>query len=132
MKNQKSIWLFLKWLGKWLSSKDRRFWMLLKFFWFYLTFRVPQKLKNSIFEIPIIPQILNIKSINLDIIRKFIQYTLKKKNVVVKSVFTLTVFEIWLLESRLVLSSAQRGTGKERVKFSVKVKKIFGFCWNYL
>ena len=112
VKNPKSIWFLLNWLGKWLSYKDRRFWMLLKFFWFYLTVWKPQKLKDSIFEIPIIPQTLNIKSMNLDIIRKFIQYTFKK-NVVVKSMFTLTVFEILLLESRSVLSPAQRCTRKE-------------------
>ena len=46
---------------------------------------VLEKLKNSLFEIPIIPQTLNInnyrttsaKSINLHIIRKFIEYSLK-------------------------------------------------------
>ena len=50
-----------------------------------LTLSVPEKLKNSIFEMPIIPQIFNInnlrptsaKSINLDTIRKLTEYFLK-------------------------------------------------------
>ena len=73
-----------------------------------LTFSAPEKLKNSIFEIPITPETLNIsnqrttstKSINLDIIRKLIEYSLK--NVFVKAMFTLTVFEIQLFEGRSV------------------------------
>ena len=52
-----------------------------------------EKLKNSIFEIPIIPQTLNI---NLHIIRKVIKYSLK--NVLEKTMYTLTVFEILLFE----------------------------------
>ena len=50
------------------------------------------KLKNSSFDIPIIPQTLNItgtKSINLNIIRKFIKYSLK--NFHMKAMFTLTI-----------------------------------------
>ena len=47
-----------------------------------LTLSIPEKFKNSIFEIPIIPQTLNINnwrtasanSINLDIIRKLIDF----------------------------------------------------------
>ena len=54
-----------------------------------------EKLKNSIFEIPIIPQTLNI---NLHIIRKVIKYSLK--NVLEKTMYTLTVFEILLFEVR--------------------------------
>ena len=34
--------------------------------------------------------------------------------------FTLTVFEVLLLEGRLILSPCQRGTVSEKVKFSVK------------
>ena len=37
--------------------------------------------------------------------------------------FTLTVFEILLSQSRLVLSPAQRGRGSEIVKISVKNQK---------
>ena len=50
----------------------------------HLTLSVPEKLKNSIFQIPIVPQTSNIhnqrttraESINLDIIRKLIEYSL--------------------------------------------------------
>ena len=50
-----------------------------------LTLSVPEKLKNSIFEMPIITQTLNInnlrtksaKSINLHTIRKLVEYSLK-------------------------------------------------------
>ena len=43
----------------------------------------------------------NAKSITLDLIRKLIEYSLKK--VLVKIVFTLTIFEILQLEGRSVL-----------------------------
>ena len=74
-----------------------------------LALSVPEKSKNSIFEIPIILQTLNInnqrtiseKSINLHIIRKLIKYSLK--NISVKATFTLTFFEIMLFEGRSVL-----------------------------
>ena len=39
-----------------------------------------------------------------------------------KTTFALTVFEILLLEARLVLEPAQRVTGTERVNISVKTK----------
>ena len=103
-----------------------------------LTLSVPEKLKNSVFENPIIPTSLNInnwittsaKSINLHIIRKLIEYFLK--NICVKVMFTLTVFEILLFEGRSLLTPAQRGTRSERVQISVKIKKMFYFCWNCL
>ena len=66
-----------------------------------LTLSVPEKLKNSIFEMPIIAQTLNnnlrtasAKSINLHTIRKLTEYSLK---------IVLTVFEILLSEGRSVL-----------------------------
>lgn len=68
------------------------------------------------------PQTLNInnvrtttsaKSINLYIIRKLVEYFLK--NVRVKSMFTLTVFEMLLFDGRTILSPSQRGAGRERV-----------------
>ena len=67
-----------------------------------LTLSVPEKLKNSIFEMPIIAQTLNINnlrtasamSINLHTIRKLTEYSLK---------IVLTVFEILLSEGRSVL-----------------------------
>ena len=72
---------------------------------------------------PIIRQTLNInnfkttsaKSINLHTIRKLIEYSLK--NVRVKAIFTLTAFEILLSKGRWVLSTAQKDTESERVKF---------------
>ena len=70
---------------------------------------------------PVILQTLNTnnsrtttaKSINLHTIRKLIEYSLK--NIVMKIVFTPTVFEILMSECRSVLSPAQRGTGSEMV-----------------
>ena len=70
----------------------------------YLTISIPEKSRNSIFKIPIVPQTLSInnqrttstKSINLDITRKPIKYSLKKAGL--KTTFTLTVFEILLLK----------------------------------
>ena len=120
VKNQKNDRLLLELLEKWLSYKLRRFWMFLKFF--LILFNPSEKLKNSIFEIPIIPQILNIsnkrttsaKSINVDIIRKLLEYFLE--NVLVKAIFTLTFFEILLFEGKLILWTAQRVTGNQRVK----------------
>ena len=87
------------------------------------------KLKNLIFEMPIIPQNLNInnlrttkaKSINLHTIRKLIKYSFK--NVLQKATFTLTGFEILLFVGRTVLSPSQQGTVCERVKVSVKNQK---------
>ena len=105
-------------------------------------------MKNSIFEISIIPQTLNItnyrtpsaKPINLDIIRKFIEFSLK--NNCVKTMFSLTVFGILLFKGRSVLWSVQLVTGCKRVQFSLRnqkwlpyklrsfwmVFKIFWFC----
>ena len=90
-----------------------------------LTLSVTEKLKNSIFEISIIAQTLNINnlrttcanSINPHTIRKLIEYSLKK--VLVKTMFTHTSFKILLSEGRSVLSSAQRGKGSERVKIYI-------------
>ena len=119
VKNQKNICNLFKVLEKWLIYKLRRFWMVCNFFWFCVTLSVPQKIKNSIFEMPIILQTLNInnlrttsaKSINLHTIRKLIEFSLKKPTA--KAMFTLTSFEILLSEVRSLLSPAQRGTGGE-------------------
>ena len=48
--------------------------------------------------------------------------------------FTIPALQILLLEGRLVVSpdGAQRVTGSERVKFTVKNQKTFRFCWNCL
>ena len=64
-----------------------------------LTLWVPEELKNSIFEMPIITQTLIInnlrttsaKSVNLNFIRKLVEYSFK--NVLAKAMFILTVFE---------------------------------------
>ena len=70
-----------------LKSYVKSYKIFLQFLWFslFLTFSVPESLKSLIFEIPIIPQTLNInnyrvtnaKYYNLDILRKFIEYSLK-------------------------------------------------------
>ena len=73
----------------------------------------------------IISQTLNInnlrntstKSVNLVTIRKLVEYSFK--NVLVKSMFTLTAFEILLFEGRRPLSPAQWGTGKETANNSL-------------
>ena len=62
------------------------------------------------------------KSINLHTIRKLIEYSLK--NVPVKAMFTLTVFELLLSEGGSVLSPPLRGKGSERVKVSVKNQNL--------
>ena len=95
---------------------------------------VPEKLENSISEIPIIPQILNIKnykttsvkSMNLDIIRQLKEYPLKI--VFVKAMFTLTIFNIILFEGRSILWPAQRVTGNERVNYFLKKKDRYKYC----
>ena len=95
---------------------------------------VPEKLENSIFEIPIIPQILHIKnykttsvkSMNLDIIRQLKEYPLK--TVLVKAMFTLTIFNIILFEGRSILWPAQRVTGNERVNYFLKKKDRYKYC----
>ena len=116
----------MKLLEKRLTNKLRKFRMVFKFFWFCLTLLVQKKFKNSIFEITIIPQTLNVnnlrttiaKFINLVIFTELIKYSGS-----VRVMFTLTVFQILLLEGRLVFAPAQRDTGSERVKFSVKKKQ---------
>ena len=55
-----------------------------------------------------------------------------KKNVFVKAIFTLTVIEIFLFESRFALSPTQQGTGKERAKVSAKKQKIIWILWKFL
>ena len=59
--------------------------------------------------------------LKLHIIKNYFLYSLK--NGVVKSMFTVNVFQILLFEVRLVLGHAERVLGSERVKFSVKNKK---------
>ena len=54
------------------------------------------------------------------------------KNVLLKAMFTLTVFEILLFEGRLVLAPAQRCTWSKRVKFSLKKQKNVRFLLKLL
>ena len=85
VKNQSNIGNFLKFLEKWLTYKLRRFWIVFKYFSFCLALTLPEKLKNSFFEIPIIPESSNInslrttstKSTNLHTIRKLVEYSLE-------------------------------------------------------
>ena len=120
VKNQKVFgfcWNYLK--SDWLTSLGGFEWLY--FFWFCLTLSVPEKFKNWIFEMPIIPPTLNINNLrttsvmstNLDTIRKLIKYSLK--NIPAKAAFTITVFEILLFEGRKVLSLVQGGAGSKRV-----------------
>ena len=75
----------------------------------HLTLSLLKNLKNMFFEISINPQTLNInnykttnaESINLDIIRKLIEYSLK---LLVKAMFTSTTFEKLLLEVLILLA----------------------------
>ena len=81
-------------------------------------------MKKSVFEMPMIPQTLNInnlrttnantKYVNLYAIRKLMKYSLK--HFFAKAVFSLTVFEILLFVGRTVLSPAQWSVKSERVK----------------
>ena len=55
------------------------------------------------------------KSLSSRIPLESLPNTLSK--VLVKGVFTLTVFKILLYVGRMILSPVQRGTGSERVKY---------------
>ena len=80
-------------------------------FTLFITFRAgkSRKLRNGIFEIPIIPQNSNIdnqritraKSPNHYIIRKFIEYPLV--NFLVRAISFLTVFDIMMFEGSSII-----------------------------
>ena len=84
-KTKQNIRNLLILLKKWLTYKLRVFRMVSIFFWFSLTLWVLENLKNSVFEMPIITQTLNInnlrttsaKSINLHTSRNLVEYSLK-------------------------------------------------------
>ena len=63
VENQICIGNLFQLLEKWLNYKIRRFWMVFEFFRFCLSLSVAQKLKNSIFQMPIITQTLNINNL---------------------------------------------------------------------
>ena len=93
-----------------------------------LTLWVPEELKNSIFEMPIITQTLIInnlrttsaKSVNLNFIRKLVEYSFK--NVLAKAMFILTVFEIL----------PQRSTGSERINQNWRTWFVHNFSFSVL
>ena len=103
--------------------------MVSNFFLFCLTLSVSEKLENSIFEMLIITQDLNINnlrtrsgnSINLHIIKKLVDYSLK--DVAAKVMFIFTVLQISLSEDRSLLWPSQGSTATERVKILVKNPK---------
>ena len=86
-----------------------------------LSFSIPKKLKKLIFKISIIQQNLDInnlrntssKYVDIKTTRKLIEYYLK--SVGIKAMFTITVFEILLLQNRSILLSTQWATASERV-----------------
>ena len=93
-------------------------------------FSVVEKVKNSVFENPIISQTLSIKNyikiknvetISLHIIRNLMKKSFKM--LLVETMFTLTVFQILLFEVFLVLRPTQRFPGIKLVKFNWKTKK---------
>ena len=61
------------------------------------------------------------KFLNLDIIRKHVEYSLKK--IIERAIFTLKLFEILPLEARTVLWPKEKDTRSQRVKISVKKLK---------
>ena len=83
--------------------------MVLKCFLFFFNYFSTGKFDKRDFEMPIIPQTLNInnmrtasaKSINLHNIRKLIEYSLKKN--CVKATLTLIVSEIFMYKGSWVL-----------------------------
>ena len=85
LKKQTNVGNISKSFEKWLNYIHKRFWMVLKFFWFFLTLSVLEKMKISIFKMPIISKTLNInkrrttsaEAIKLHSIRKLFEYSLK-------------------------------------------------------
>ena len=104
--------------------------MVFKFSWFCLTLSVPEILKNSIFGMLIIAQTLNInnlrtpstKSINLQSIRKLIEYSLK--NLLQRQCLLLLFLRYCCLKvGQYYHLPTQQGTGSKKVKVPVKNQK---------
>ena len=136
VKSQKKCgisWNFMK--SDWFERLGGFEWIL-NFFSF--TPSEPKKLKDSIFDIRVILQTLNItnlrstgaKSINLHAVRKLIECSLR--NCRLKALFAFTVFEILLSKCWSVLSLNRCDTGSKRVKVQRKTKKIIEVCVNFL
>ena len=87
------------------------------------------KLKNSIFEIPVILQTLNIhyRVYQPECHKK--AYRISFKNFFVKAMFTLTVFKILMFKGRLVLWPTQCVTRSERVKWKTQHKSGWSALW---
>lgn len=112
-----------------LTSLESFQWVSI-FFKLCSIFLVVEKVKNSVFENPIISQTLSIKNyikiknvetISLHIIRNIMKKYFKM--LLVETMFTLTVFQILLFEVFLVLRPTQRFPGIKLVKFNWKTKK---------
>ena len=138
-KAKKNVELLLNLLEKWLTCKLRRSWMIFKVVSFCLTLSVLQKLKNYVFEIPIIPQTLSIinrekqvQNLSTWISSESLSNTIWK---------TLVWSQCLLLKfSRYCCSNARwyyhPPSGLEETKglnFQWKSKrKYYSFCWNCL
>ena len=98
-----------------------------------------KKLKNSIFEMPIITQNLNINNLRTTT-AKFCQPAyhwkaclifFKKYSAIV--MFALIDFEMLLSQGRSVLRPAQQGTWRERVsKYGCNFDDVSKICYNRL
>ena len=83
-------------------------------------------MKNSIFEMPIIPQTLSInnlgttsaKSIDLNTIRKLVEYSLNN----LTSMFALTVLEILLFD--IITHTAGAGSKRANVRVIIRLSEI--------
>ena len=136
MKNQKYVWILLKFCEKWLHSKPGRFSIVFKIF--LRSFQNRKKMKSSISDIPIIPQTLSInkyratsaKCIKLDIIRMLIECSLK--NLLWRQNFMplfLRYCCVNLCQYYYLHSGEQRAN---RLNFQWKTKKLFKFCLKFL
>ena len=83
---------------------------------------VLEKLKNSIFEMSIIPQTLNMNTLRTANAKESACMSLESLSNTLLSTFLKG--NVYAYRFRDI---AVRGTGSERVKFSVKSQKIFGF-----
>ena len=105
-----------------------------------LTRLLLEKLKNSIFEIPIIPQALNINNYRIasESLSTWISLEILS-NTLLKNLWSKTMLIILLLLSRncclkwgCYYHPPSGVQGAKRLNFQWKNSKIFGFCWNYL
>ena len=134
VEKQKSILNLLKLIGKWLTYKRRKFSMVFKIVWFCLTLSLPENLNNSIFEKPIISQILVInnsrtiraKSVNLQTLRKWIEYNFQKLGQ--RACFFLPFLRYWCLKEGRYYQKVSRVQRTKWFKLQWKSKKMFWIC----